>query len=331
MNFLRPLPLPTGSIAAWVLAAGVFLAALAVRFAFSGVVPSGIAFASFIPAIILVAYFSGLRPALATLAASTLAGWYFFLAPTTISDAGDFAYNIGPFLVISAIAIAIIQLIRSTLDALNAERRRSAALAEQREILFRELQHRVSNNLAIVSALLNLQRSQVKDETARQALTEASTRLALIAKIHRRLHDPAGAELRFGPFVEDLCRDVLEAAGVRNIVCLVSAADATISPDKLIPVALIVTELISNALEHGFAGRAKGTIRVDLTPEGTDHILTIADDGNGLPTNFSLDSRAGTGLRIVQALAQQIEGRFAIENGRGTTCRVVFQTSAVAA
>ena len=232
---------------------------------------------------------------------------------------------------ISAIAIAIIQFIRSTLDALDAERSKSAALAEQREILFRELQHRISNNLAIVSALLNLQRAQVKDEKARQVLSEASTRLALIAKIQRRLNDPAGAQLRFGPFVEDLCRDVLDAAGARNIVCLVSAAEATIPPDKLIPVALIVTELISNALEHGFAGRPKGTIRIDLTPEGTDHVLTIADDGNGLPTDFSLDGRAGTGLRIVQALAQQIEGRFAIENGTGTTCRVTFQASSLAA
>ena len=332
MTFPKLLPLPTRSIGAWAFAAGVFMAALAVRFALSGIVPSGIPFASFIPAILLVAYFSGLWPALATLAASTLAGWYFFLAPTTpLRDAGDLAFNLGPFVVIAAIAIAITQFIRLTLDALNTERRRSAALAEQREILFRELQHRISNNLAIVSALLNLQRSQVRDEKARQALAEASTRLALIAKIQRRLHDPAGAPLRFGPFVEDLCRDVLKAAGARNIVCLVSAADAVIPPDKLVPVALIVTELISNALEHGFAGRANGTIRIDLTPEGTDHVLTIADDGNGLPGEFSLEARSGTGLRIVQALAQQIEGRFAIENAGGTTCRVVFQSSSLAA
>jgi two-component sensor histidine kinase len=164
----------------------------------------------------------------------------------------------------------------------------------------------------------------VKDENARQALTEAATRLALISKIHRKLHDPAGAQLRFGAFTEELCRDVLDAAGAKNIVCLVSAADAQIQDDKLIPLALIVTELISNALEHGFSGRAKGTIKIDLSATGAEQILTISDDGNGLPDDFSLEAASGLGLRIVQALAQQIEGSFAIEGGSGTTWRIVF-------
>ena len=140
-----------------------------------------------------------------------------------------------------------------------------------------------------------------------------------------------GAQLRFGPFVEDLCRDVLEAAGAGNIVCLVSAAEAEIHSDKLIPVALIVTELISNALEHGFAGRTKGTIRVDLTTSGTENILTIADDGNGLAADFSVEEKGGMGLRIVRSLAEQIDGQFAMVGGRGTTCRVTFQATSLAA
>ena len=332
MALPRPMPFRPNSIWAWGFALGAFLAALGVRFILVGAIPTGVAFASFIPAAILVAYFSGPLPAVATVAASALAGWYFFLSPTlVIDDVGDWAITFVPFLAICGFAILIIHLIRLTLDELYRERTKSAALAEQREVLFRELQHRVSNNLAIVSALLNLERADVTDEKARQALTQAATRLALIAKIHRKLHDPAGAQLRFGPFVEDLCRDVLEAAGASNIVCRVSAAEATIPSDKLVPVALILTELISNALEHGFAGRTNGTIRIDLTPAGADHVLTIADDGHGLPPDFSLEARGGMGLRIVQSLAQQIDGRFAMEGGAGTTCRLVFQTASVAA
>jgi two-component sensor histidine kinase len=95
-------------------------------------------------------------------------------------------------------------------------------------------------------------------------------------------------------------------------------------------VSLIVTELISNALEHGLAGRPKGTIRIDLTNRGADQILTVADDGKGLPPDFTLEAASGLGLRIVQALAQQIQGRIAMENGRGTTCRIVFDSSALA-
>ena len=325
MNLPRPMPLRTNSPEAWSLAAGAFVVALAVRFAFSGVAEVGIPYFTFIPAIIIAAYFSGLWPAIAVAVASTLCGWYFFLIPVWswgMSPSGILSMSF--FIAVSAINVLVVYVMRMALESLDAERGRSAALAEQREVLFRELQHRVSNNLAIVSALLNLERGAVEDEKARQALTEAATRLSLIAKIHRRLHDPAAAQLRFGPFVEDLCRDVLEASGASNIVCLVSAAEAVIPSEKVVPIALIVTELISNALEHGFAGRESGTIRIDLTPEGTEHVLTIADDGMGLPPDFSLET-AGMGLRIVQSLAQQIEGRFAVESGNGTTWRLAFQ------
>ena len=93
---------------------------------------------------------------------------------------------------------------------------------------------------------------------------------------------------------------------------------------------MIVTELISNALEHGLVGQSNGTIRIDLTPQGTDQVLTVSDNGKGLPPDFTLEAASGLGLRIVQALAQQIEGRFAMETDRGTTCRVVFDSSALA-
>ena len=333
MAFLRPMPLRSNSLGAWAFAIGAFIAALAIRFAVSEPVLSGIAFATFIPAIILITYFSGLWPAIAAAVASTIAGTYFFLPPTwSFKIPSGFATTIVPFVAIAVTAIAIIHVIRLTLDQLDAERAKSAALAEQRETLFKEMQHRISNNIAIVSALLNLQRAQITDERARQALSEASNRLALISRIQRKLHDPAGAQRRFGPFVEELCRDVLDASGVKNVVCLVSAAEAVIPADKLVPVSLIVTELISNALEHGLAGRPNGTIRVDLSAQGTDQVLTVSDDGKGLPPDFKVEVAGGLGLRIVQALAQQIQGRFAMENGNhGTTCRVVFDSSVLAA
>src|SRR6185369_2976586 len=127
-------------------------------------------------------------------------------------------------------------------------------------------------------------------------------------------------------FVEELAHDVLAASGASNIVCLVSAADAVIPEDKLIPLALIVTELISNALEHGFAGRNSGSIRIDLRAEGDERVLTVADDGGGLPAGFSVEAAPSTGLRIVRSLANQINGRFTMEDSDGATCRLVFQT-----
>lgn len=332
MTLPRPMPLPSNSVAAWAFALCAFLVALAVRSAFIPVAEFGSPYLTFIPAIILSTYFAGVWPSIAAGIASVLTARYLFVAPQysfAITQVNALSFFL--FIAVLAINIVVVTVMRRALEQLDSERSRSAALAEQRETLFRELQHRISNNLAIVSALLNIERAEVTDERARQSLSEAATRLALIAKIHRRLHDPMGEQQLFGPFVEDLCSDVLEAAGAGNIVCLVSAADASIPSDKLIPLALIVTELISNALEHGFAGRASGTIRIDLTQEGTDHILTIADDGQGLPPGFTMEERGGMGLRIVQALSQQIDGRLAIESGDGTTCRLVFPSATLAA
>jgi two-component sensor histidine kinase len=314
-------------VGAWSFGVAAFLAALALRFALSERVPYGVPYLTFFPAVILTAFFAGLRPSITVAIASALAAWFFFIPPFW---SFEFYPTVGItlllFLSIAAVDIAIIHYMFVTLDRLSAEKAKSSALAEQRTILFNELQHRISNNLAIVSALLNLQRSEIADETAKQALAEASTRLALISKIHRKLHSPTAAQLRFGPFAEDLCRDVLDASGAGNIVCLVSAADAVIPSEKVIPVALIMTELISNALEHGFAEGQSGTIRVDLSSEGTAHVLTVEDNGRGLPENFSLENARSMGLRIVKSLARQIDGEFAMEKGEGTVCRLVFST-----
>ncbi len=327
MDLPRPRPLRSNSAGAWAFALGAFLISLAVRAALTQVAETGSPYLAFIPAIILATYFSGLQPAIACGVLSLLAARYFFGVPAySFSITENNVLGLGLFVAVVAIDIAIVHIMRVALERLDEERLRSAALAEQREVLFRELQHRVANNLAVVSALLNLQRATISDAKAKQALSDAATRLALIAKIQRRLHDPAGGELHFGSFVEELAHDVLAASGASNIVCLVSAADAVIPEDKLIPLALIVTELISNALEHGFVGLQGGSIRVDFRAEGNERVLTVADDGKGLPAGFSVEAAPSTGLRIVRSLANQINGHLTMENDNGATCRVVFQT-----
>ena len=331
MSFIRPMPLRPNSVGAWAFAAAAFLVALGIRFAFVGISDIGAPYFTFIPAIILTTYFSGLLPAIAISVASLFAARYFFVSPQysfSFTDASGLSFSL--FALVAAIDIAIVSIMKRALDQLDAERIKSAALAEQRETMFRELQHRVSNNLAIVSALLNLEKATITDERAKQALTEASNRLALISRIHRKLHDPAGSQRSFGPFMQDLCRDVLDASGVTNVDCVVSAAEATIAPDKLIPLSLIVNELISNALEHGLANQRRGTIKINFDRNGPDQVLTVADDGMGLPPDFSLEQTSGLGLHIVQALSQQLQGRFAMEGGRGTTCRIVFDSDSLA-
>jgi two-component system, sensor histidine kinase PdtaS len=215
---------------------------------------------------------------------------------------------------------------QGALSRLGEEQARSARLAEQRELLFTELQHRISNNLQVVSALMSLQRSGLSDAQARQALSEASQRLSLIAKLNRKLHDPANAGLDLKAFLRELCHDVSEAAGIADPGCNVKGPDGVALPaDKAVPLALIVTELLNNSIEHGFAGRAAGDLRMALERAGDEAIvLTVQDNGHGLPAGFDPSQVKSLGLRIVQSLAQQIGARLEMVSDGGTTCRLTF-------
>ncbi|HEX8165193.1 MAG TPA: histidine kinase dimerization/phosphoacceptor domain -containing protein [Beijerinckiaceae bacterium] len=311
------------------LAVVTFFAAFLLRFALDEALPPGLPFVTFFPAVLLTAFVAGLGPGLLVALASGVAAWFFFLPPARSFglDAGALL-ALGLYGFVIAANLAVIHAMQTAADRLQAERRRNANLAAHRELLFTELQHRVSNNLQVVSGLMTLQKATVADPQARAALAEASARLILIAKLHRKLHDPA-AGLDFKAFLEDLCQDVRETAGVDCIACRVSAPEGLPLPsDKAVPIALIVVELLSNALEHGLAGRSEGTLSLDLRPHGLEPelmLLTVRDDGAGLPDGFDVERTNSLGLRIVRSLAQQIGARLEMLSDHGAICRLTFK------
>src|SRR3546814_9165321 len=128
--------------------------------------------------------------------------------------------------------IALINLLQKANFKLAVERERSRALAENRELLFHELQHRVSNNLQVVAAMLSLQRRHVDHDVARRALDDASARLALVGRISRALYNPSGEGQNVWSFLSTLTADVLEASGRDDIVLTVDAPDGLTLEDR---------------------------------------------------------------------------------------------------
>ena len=215
--------------------------------------------------------------------------------------------------------------LRLALEEAEKERARADAFAQQRETMFTELQHRVANNLQLVAGMLNLERTHIADQHAKEALTTSITRLTLISKLHRKLHNPNGVQADFGAFLKELCDDILTSWGAPNVKCLVNSVDLTIPSDKAINISLVATELISNALKHAFDGQAQGTINVDLgLDDGGAITLTVSDDGPGLPDGFVAANSTSLGLRIIQGFTSQLGGRFEVINGKGTTfCLII--------
>jgi two-component sensor histidine kinase len=231
---------------------------------------------------------------------------------------------------VAGIDIALIHVITRALEQLRQERNRSADLSRRMEIMFSELQHRVSNNLQTVAGLLLLQETQISDPKARHALQQASNRIALLGKLHRKLHDPNLASVDLDAFLEELSRDVIQVSGVKGVECVVDINCVDVPPRKFIPLALIVTELVSNSLEHGFADDRCGTVRITCHNDSVtgEVALTVDDDGQGLPPDFNLQTTKSLGLYIARSLAEQIGGRLSVTSDRGTQCILHFTASA---
>lgn len=315
---------------AYALAVLIAIGAHMVRLVLDPVFPPGFPFLTFFPAVILCAFLLGRGPgSLAALICGLLA-WYFFIPPFDSFQLGrGTAVALLFYLGVVAVDIALIDLMQRANARLRSERERSreladrsSRLAERNELLFRELQHRVSNNIQMVGAVLSLQKRHIDDVTARQALDDAAAKLQLIGRIQRQLYDLDGGQVALDAFLRELAADLLAANDTSGITCHVEAeAGFLLDPDAAIPLALIMAESVANAIEHGFAGRDQGRIDVVLHRRGDELELSVQDDGVGLPGGFDATTAKSLGLKIANSLARQLGGRFAIGPAPGSgTC-----------
>jgi two-component sensor histidine kinase len=288
--------------------------------------PSGFPYVTFFPAVIVTSFLFGVRLGSLSALLCGLLAWYYFIPP-----AGGFVLTHGAgfalafYVLVVATDLALVHWMQLANRRLAQEREVNRTLAETRELLFRELQHRVSNNLQVASALLMMQKRQLNDDDAKAALDEAAGRLALIGQISRQIYDPSGAAQPLVPFLGELCRNVVNASGRIDVTLTVSGDDhIRLHPDAAVPTALIVAEAVSNAIEHGLAGGRSGRIGVEVTrcPNGSLEV-TVRDDGHGLPTS-QIETSTSLGLRIATTLARGQSGSFQLADYNGTVATLAL-------
>jgi two-component sensor histidine kinase len=190
---------------------------------------------------------------------------------------------------------------------LRASRDRFAALAAEREMLLREVNHRVGNSLQIIASLLHLQANASTQEDVKTALTNAMGRVAAVAQVHRRLytsHDLKSVLLN--QYLDALLDDLRRSAeGNRMSRLTLKAEQVEIDPDRAVAIGIVVNELVMNAVKYAYPDCA-GPIHVELRCDGEDLLLAIADDGVGL--HATSDPRStGMGQRIVSAMATKLD------------------------
>lgn len=211
-------------------------------------------------------------------------------------------------------------------DRLAAERQVERSLAEK-ETLLREIHHRVKNNLQIISSMLGLQGDRADSEETREVFRESSARIRAMAIVHEQLYRSEDlGHVNLTTYLEELAQQVVRYSGRPGCPVEIRVHDAMrdVSVDRAIPIGLIVNELVSNAVQHGFSDSRSGTIRVELGPEGGENVLSVSDDGVGVPSDFDIKTSNSLGLKLVVALSEQIGGRFAIVSNNGTRCTVTM-------
>ena len=228
------------------------------------------------------------------------------------------------------------QLQSELAERLQAEARIKAALAEK-EVLLREIHHRVKNNLHIISNLLYLQSRDVQGEVAVAAFTESQKRIQSMARVHEHLYRSDDlAQIDMAEYIPDLITDLHQAYGLNSVRVRVDAAGVKLDIDTAVPCGLVINELASNALKHAFPPDQESTtgpdceIRVTLHPvPGDGYQLTVSDNGAGLPGGLDLEAPPSLGLRLVKMLARQLDGVLEVDRmgNHGTAFRISFPGS----
>jgi chemotaxis protein methyltransferase CheR len=210
--------------------------------------------------------------------------------------------------------------------------REKEELLKQKDLLLREMTHRVNNSLSIVASVLMLKAVTVQSEETRRHLHEAHERVLAIATVHEQLHPSAyGEPVDVERYLTKLC-DSLAASMIRDdqpISLRVEAAAGALSSDQAVSMGLIVTELVINALKHAFPRGGEGAIVVRYESGAANWRLSVSDDGAGIASSLiEPPARSGLGTSIVEALTRQLNGRLTTTNtSPGTTVSLTVPTS----
>jgi two-component sensor histidine kinase len=204
---------------------------------------------------------------------------------------------------------------------------RIQASLQEKEVLLQEIHHRVKNNLQVISSLLNLQATRLGDSRAIDALRDSQDRVRSMALVHEKLYQsPDLAQIDFADYTRALTRSLFGSYRdhVPGIALRTQIDDTLMSVDIAIPCGLILSELVSNALKHAFPDGRSGEIIISLRAQEGSRVLTVADDGVGLPQEMEVLHPESLGLELVNTLATQLDGTLTWEREGGTTCMVTF-------
>ena len=203
-----------------------------------------------------------------------------------------------------------------------------ARALREKEVLLREIHHRVKNNLQVICSLQNLQSRNIENAEMLEVFTESSNRVRSMALIHEKLYQSDDlARIDFARYVEVVADNLTQSYGIEatGVTVAVNIADLQLDVEAALPCGLIINELCSNALKYAFpAGRA-GQVFIELKERADGYFLTVSDDGVGIPAEVDPMTTKTLGLQIVRALVTQLKGEISVDVKSGTRIEITWQ------
>lgn len=243
-------------------------------------------------------------------------------------DGSEFPVEIGINPVETGEGPMILSVILDLSERKQAEKRIQDALT-QKDLLLREVHHRVKNNLQVIHSLLDLQALKLNDHEVVEVLRDSQNRIRSMSLIHQTLYQSRNfARVDFQRFLDELLPSLTES--YRSVAGLVSIAvdahEVKLPINEAIPCGLIINELVSNALKHGFTQGRGGQITVAVQQHGERTIeLSVSNDGHGIPESLDLEQTATLGLQLVQLLTRQLNGAMEIQRENPTRFTLRFE------
>lgn len=218
-------------------------------------------------------------------------------------------------------------VVRDITDRKRDEDRIKASLAEK-EVLLKEIHHRVKNNLQVISSLLKLQSRYIQDSRVSEMLKESQNRVRSMALVHEQLYQSKDlSNIDFAEYIQNLAHNLFQAYEIdtEGVKLQTNIAPCSLNIDTAVPCGLIINELVTNSLKYAFKGQTQGTIKIDFTLDNNRVcVLAVSDSGIGLPQDFDYRNARTLGLRLVGSLVKQIRGKIELLETAGTSFKITF-------
>jgi two-component sensor histidine kinase len=225
-------------------------------------------------------------------------------------------------------SVRLVITVLDVTDARATERLKDDAVREK-ELLLKELQHRIANSLQIIASVLLMSARRVQSDETRTHLYDAHNRVLSVASVQKQLAITRQGDVKLRPYLTELCA-CISASMIRDRDALkieLMVEDVQVNSDIAMSLGLVVTELVINALKHAFPGQRGGHIRIDYTTSGKGSVLTVADDGVGMPADAK-SAPPGLGTSIIQALAKQLNATIKVAGNDPGTLISITSTGA---